>query len=373
MAEFQDFKRFAMRLLLTLILAAFLLLPPSARAGEALVNSEASVDVTGKDAADARSQAMVKGQRDALADLLGKLTTPEQVQSILNNLDDNKVAAIVRGTEVLEEKISSNRYRARLLVTFDGDQISTLIGKGSEAAQGTEATVAGSFLVLPGYEEDGVAMLWEENNPWMPVWRTVGLEVASGDVVVPFGDNADISVVDTKTLASATYAALAPLTIRYGISDIVLLQAKFTHTPDMVLTVVKRRVNRTSNEVNLLTYRADPQETKDMLLARAARDIIDSLQHKKSEEAESVKLVHGGERNTVMVLASITTLASWTQLRAKLQSLPMIDKIDLIAMSPQQVDMLVHYRGTPDSLANGISAQNLRLVKGSNYWVISYD
>src|SRR5262249_48355027 len=158
---------------------------------------------------------------------------------------------------------------------------------------------------------------------------------------------------------SVTYSALIPMTVRYGVSDVVILQATFTHAPDMQLSVVKRRISRTQNEVNLLNYRADPQETKDMLLARAARDIADQLEHKKTEEAECIKTVTGGERNTVMVLASISTLASWTQLRAKLSTLPMIDKLETLAVSPQQVDLVIHYRGSPESLGNAITAQNI--------------
>jgi hypothetical protein len=365
-----------MRPIKILLCFCLFLLPLPALAGEALVNSEASVDVTGKDAADARTQAMVRGEADALANLLGKLTTPEQTQGIMNDMDPGKISNIVRGTEVLEEKISSNRYRARLMITFDGDEISKLIGKGAGGdtdANSTEQAAVGSFLVIPGYEEDGLAMLWEDTNPWIPVWRSTGLEVASGDIVVPYGDNADIAAVDVRTLASANYASLAPLTIRYGVSDIVVLQAKYAHTPDMVLTVIERRINRTQNEVNLLTYRADPQETKELLLARTARDIADNLQHRKTEETEAVKMVHGGERNDLMLLASVSTLHSWTEVRAKLTKLPMIDRLELLAISPQQVDMIVHYRGSPDSLANAITAENLRLVKTPTYWVVSHD
>lgn len=354
-------------------LALLLAAPAALWAGEALVNSEVSVDVTGKDAADAREQAMLKAEADGLKDLLSKLTTPDQVQDILTNLDPGKIAALVRGTEVLEEKISSNRYRARLMITFDGDEISNLIGKISTAGGAIEQTIIGSFLVIPAYEEDNQSLLWEDNNDWRNVWRAVALEVTSGDIVVPFGDNADIAIVDAKTVASANYASLIPLTVRYGVSDIIVLQAKYTHSPDMQLAVVKRRINRTQNEVNLLNYRADPQETKEMLLARAARDIADIIEHKKTEEMETVKAVHGGERNTLMLLANISTLSSWTQLRAKLSKLPMIDRLELLALSPQQVDMIVHYRGTPDSLANAITAQNLRLVKKPDYWVVSRD
>ena len=231
----------------------------------------------------------------------------------------------------------------------------------------------GSFLIIPVYEEDNETMLWEAGNPWRTAWKNEGLEVTSGDIVVPYGDNNDAAVVDAKSAASATFSTLLPLTVRYGVSDIVIVQAKLTHTPDMSLSVIKRRLNRGSNEVNLLTYRADPQETKDLLLARAARDIVDVLEHKKTEELETVNFIQGGERNTQMVLASIGTLASWTQLRTKLSKLPMVDKLEMLAMSPQQVDIVIHYRGTPDSLANAITAQNIRLIKNENYWVISRD
>jgi hypothetical protein len=335
----------------------------------ALVNSETQVDVAGRDAADARTQAMIKGQQDALVSLLNKFTTPEQTQHIVNELDATKISAMVRGTEVLEEKMSANRYRAHLMVTFDGDQI----GKGAAGNPDMASTTTGAFLIIPSYEDNGITALWEDTNPWRKVWKAVGLEITTGDIVVPFGDKNDSAVIDTQNAASANFSSLSPLGVRYGVSDIVVLQAKFTQTPDMMLTVVKRRINRLQNEVNVLTYRADPQETKDLLLLRAARDIAGLLEHKKTEELESTKVVRGGERHTMMVLASISTLASWTQVRAKLTGLPMIDRLELLAISPKQVDMVVHYRGTPDSLANAIAAQNLRLVKNPTFWVVSRD
>ena len=359
---------------LAVITSLWALAPAAGYAGESLVNSEVEVDVTGKDAAAAREQAMMKGRADALTDLLGKFTTPEQVNHIITTLDPGKVNSLVRGTEVLDEKISSNRYRARLLVTFDANEISNLIGNNGTGNNPEQITNAiGSFLIIPSYEEDGIVMLWEESNPWRNAWKGQGLEVTSGDIVVPFGDASDIRVVDSQTVSSANYSALLPLTLRYGVSDIVILQAKLSRSPDLQLDVVKRRINRKQNEVNLTTYRADPQETKDLLLARAARDISESLEHKKTEEMEASKTVSGGERNKMMVLASISTLASWTQLRTKLSALPMVDKLEVLALAPQQVDLIIHYRGTPDSLGNAVTAQNIRLVKNPDYWVISRD
>ncbi|NBX03141.1 MAG: DUF2066 domain-containing protein [Alphaproteobacteria bacterium] len=359
-----------------IILAALVLFCATsiAYSSQTLVNAEVSVDVTGKDAADARSQAMAKAQVDGLLDLLGRFTLPGQAQEIVAGLDPRKMGAMVRGTEVLEEKIAENRYRARLLVSFDGDDISALVSQAhTDKTKIDVAPPLGAFLIIPAYEENGIPMLWEADNVWRAVWRKVGIEINSGDVVVPYGDAKDAAALDVAGVSSATYASMVPLISRYGVSDVVIVQAKVTQNPDLVLEIVKRRFNRTQNEVNLLTYRADPQETKDMLLARAARDIAERIQFKKTEELSDTKNALGGERHEIMMLANISTLSSWTELRKKLSTLPMVDKIDVLAISPQQVDIMVYYRGTPESLVAGINAQKIRLVQNPNYWVISRD
>jgi len=372
------FKRLFMKKIIVsgIALALASITPLPALAGEAIVNSEVTVEATGKDAADARQIAMGNANTEALKDLLNKLAAPGQADSIISAIDVKKVAAMVRGTEVLEEKIGDKSYRARLSVSFDADEVSNLISQyGIGGANESVPAKTSSFLFLTSYEEEGATVMWEDRNPWRAAWRNLGLQNNTGDIVVPYGDNNDQGVVDAKNLTTVNYASLAPLTIRYGTSDVVILQAKYTKTPDMVLTVVKRRVSRNLNEVNVLTYRADLQETRDALLARAAADIADGLLNKKSEEIASgpTGVIGSGEKGKVMMLASITTLGSWTSLKAKLQTLPMIEKLEMLAMSPTQVDMIVHYRGSLESLEGGITGVGLRLAKNKDYWVVSRD
>jgi hypothetical protein len=361
---------------LAFIALVFLAAAAPGWAGEAIVTSEVSVDATGKDAADARTIAMGNAGPEALKDLLNKLAAPGQADIIIATLDTKKISGMMRGTEVLEEKIGDTRYRARLIVSFDADEVSNLItqfgiGSGKEEV----ASKTSSFLFLTSYEEDGTTLLWEDRNPWRQTWRMLGLENNTGDIVVPYGDNNDQSIISLKNLTTANYATLAPLAIRYGVSDVLILQAKYVKLPDMMLTVVKRRVNRTLNEVNVVNYRADLQETRDLLLARAARDIVDGLLNKKNEEISTTQggLIGSGEKGKIMMLASITTLGSWTELRGKLEKLPMIEKLEILAMSPSQVDIVVHYRGSLESLEGGISGIGLRLLKNKNYWVVSRD
>jgi len=351
----------------------FVLFAPAAWAGEAIINSQIEVDVTGKDAVDARAQAMDKGAINALTDLLNKLASPGQVDDIMSSLDTRKISKMVKGTEVLDEKISGNRYHAQLVFSFDGDELSELIKKASELPANGKDNVINSFLIIPAYQEGPQVILWEDANPWRSIWRNVALENPAGDIIVPFGDAKDNNTIDVGDINTANYSSLAPMIIRYGISDIVIVQAKFVQKPDMLLSVIKRRISRNNSEINALSYRADPQETRDLLLARAARDIITGLQHKKTEDVSTLQVVRGGERNKIMMLASISTLGTWTSLRSKLSSLPMVDRLELLAVSPKQVDMILHYRGASDSLARAITANKIRLLQGKDYWTVSRD
>ncbi len=346
---------------------------PVAWAGESIINSEIEVDVTGKDAVDARTQAMDKGAMNALTDLLNKLTSPGQSQDIISSLDTRKVSKMVKGTEVLDEKISGNRYHAQLMFSFDGDELADLISKAAEMPVNERDNAANSFLIVPAYQEGPQMILWDDGNPWRTVWKNVALENPAGDIIVPFGDAKDSGAIDVDGLNNATYASLIPMTIRYGITDIVIVQAKLVLKPDLMLSVIKHRISRNRSEINALSYRADPQETRDLLLARAARDIISGLQHKKIEETSTVQTVRGGEHNKIMMLASISTLATWTNLRSKLSSLPMVDRLELLAVSPKQVDMVLHYRGAADSLARAINASHIRLLQNKDYWTVSLD
>lgn len=369
------FKRLIMKFFAFIGMALLLTVSSPVLAGEAIVTSEVTVDASGKDAADARSIAMGKASADALKDLLNKLAAPGQADIIIATLDNKKITAMTRGTEVLEEKIGDNRYRARLVVSFDADEVSGLISKFDVGNDANVPLKTSAFLFITSYEEEGTTLLWEERNPWRNTWKMLGLEHNTGDIVVPYGDNNDQSIIGLQNLATVNYATLAPFTIRYGVTDIIILQAKYIKTPDMILNVVKRRVNRSQNEINVMSYRADLQETRDLLLARAARDIIDGLLNKKNEEISNPQggLLGSGEKGKVMMLASITTLGSWTNLKAKLETLPMIEKIEILAMSPNQVDMIINYRGSLESLEGGVTGVGLRLVKNKDYWVVSRD
>lgn len=361
-----------MRTLLLIVFLAVSFAFSPAFAGTALVNSEVNVDIVGKDPAEARAQAMAKAEVDGLVALLERLGPPGQAKDIMATLDAKKISAMVKGTQIVDERITANRYRAKLLVSFDGDEISQVIA--SLTAPDVNVTMpasVGSFLVIPALEINNQKLLWEDGNLWRKVWNDVALEVTAGDVIVPFGDVTDAGGLTYDNMMTADYKALSAYAIRYGVSDIVLLQGRYSMRPDMVLNVTKRRVGRQDSSVDVLTYRADPQETRDILFARAARDIINGLQEKKVDESNNAQNIRGGDRHKVMLLATVSTMNSWTDLRKKLTSMPMVDRVETLAVSARQVDVVLSYRGSEESLANAMVSKSIRLKRNKDYWVVS--
>ena len=152
--------------------------PAPVAASEAIVNSEVNVDITSNDPTSARTQAMSKAEVDGLVALLERLGPPGQAKDIMSTLDSKKITAMVKGTEIAEERITGNRYRARLIVSFDGSEISKIMS-GATAPEAKEFLPAsvGSFLIIPGMEVGNQQLLWEDSNIWRKVWNEVALEV----------------------------------------------------------------------------------------------------------------------------------------------------------------------------------------------------
>ncbi|MEZ5691734.1 MAG: DUF2066 domain-containing protein [Rickettsiales bacterium] len=352
------------------ILILLHLIPKTSFAGETVINSEVSVYATGNSAESAKINAFKKGELDALTSLLEKLAPSDQIKNLVSSLDPKKINKMITNIQVLSEHSGGKSYQAQLLISFDGDELSKFIENIGKQTEYNENRI-NSFLIIPYYHEEKRDLLWESSNPWRNIWANVSLENNSGDIIVPYGDSKDNFSINTANIDSVEYKSLASLGIRYGVTDIVVVNATLTRKPDMLLSVIKRHISRKGSEITKLDYRADPQETRELFLSRAARDIVKGLQYKKIEKLSTAKTVIGGEKHEIMTLVSMSTIPSWTKLRKKLSELPMIDKIKVLAVSAKQIDTIIYYRGRPESLARAILASKIRLIRKDNYWIVS--
>lgn len=358
-----------------LIAALFLWLAAPAHAQDALLTSDVSMDVTGLDATDAKTQALKKAEREGLDQLLERLQ-PTQKAAILARLDDAIISAMVKGVEVLDEKIAGPRYRAQLRVSYNALAVDTLLDKkvGAEGAPAPEANITStSILVIPVYEEDGTTVLWEPTNPWRDAWKRTAMGWSGGDILVPYGDAADMEAITTEAVQTANLQALMHFFTRYGVGEVVVMKTVFRKGENSGLDVVHRHIGKNRSDVYVQDYRGDPQEELSSLMGRASQDLIEQISRQRQDLLAKQAAAAREEDGRLTLLVPLNTLDSWTKVRTTLLKLPSVTKLDITAISPQQVDVLLRFRGPQTSLANDITGVGLRVVQENGYWIVSKD
>ena len=161
--------RFWVVILAVLLFPVALVVP--AHMGEALATDvfsarDVAVDVTAGSATNARKAALANGQRKAFRTLLERLTLRTN-HGDLPFLSDARIAELVSGIEVSDEKTSPVRYLAKITYRFKPDAIRELL---SQEGLPFAETRSKPVLVIPVYQLAGTQLLWDDPNPWREAW-----------------------------------------------------------------------------------------------------------------------------------------------------------------------------------------------------------
>lgn len=131
------------------------------------------VDVTGKNAEEARELGWKEAQRKAWEKLGGPKIPDSQL--------DSMVSAIVVGNE----QIGQRRYIATLGVIFDRSKAGQFLGGEGERAR------SAPMLLIPVLDEGGARIVYEMRNPWQRAWAEFQPGASAIDYVRPSGAGSD--------------------------------------------------------------------------------------------------------------------------------------------------------------------------------------
>lgn len=360
---------------LYLILFALWIFPTASFA----VAIEVEVAERGENATEARMKAMTAAERLAMEKLLIE-KIPGRGKETTKSLDDEAIAQMVQGYEIVKEKMTPNTYRGTIKVKFDDYAIEKLLGapagtteKENEVA--AAAASSASVLLLPVWFDEKGILLWETTNEWRNIINRTALQAEAGAWIVPFGDPTDLLVTDSTQIENASFAQLAPMAARYGAGSILVAIAK---PGERVLDVELRHLTKAGEEKEVLSVPATDNVTlAEDLMGIAAEKLLIGTDRVAPAALTGTQQAALPERKKIPQLHHINLLLhlkqarDWAELNHRLHTIEGVEELQVVVADWRRMQMRMAYRGDPEDLGEDLAKAGLTVQQSADMLLVA--
>jgi hypothetical protein len=169
-----------------------------------------SVNVTGKNASEARQKGWEEAQRLAWSALWRKTHGSEG-----SGLSDSTLDGIVAAIVVEEEQIGPRRYVAKLGVLFDRARAGQLLGVSGVVRHSAP-------LLLPITYSAGVPTLFEQRTSWQRSWAKYRTADSSIDYVRPSGAGGESLLLNAGQIDRRSRIWWRAILDQFGAADVII-------------------------------------------------------------------------------------------------------------------------------------------------------
>ena len=333
------------------------------------------VDETSRNVASARDRALRTGQRIALEQLFRRIILKNDREK-LPVFADNEVVEFVSGFEINEEKRSSVRYIASLVVHFNRTKINDVLSFYKIPFAETLGT---AVSVLPVLEKGGAILLWEKNNGWLNAWH-------QHDVInnlVPI--STPLATLKNKFYISALQARaynkkrvetfisenrLNDLIIAYAVIGKNLSAGKLTLDIELKRNSLKNKGDSVALLKVSVPYLDEKGNLNYTALFKAGVDVTTDW---VDDSWKSKVLVSYGSASTILVRGKLLAVDDWLFMQKQLAKVNLVRKVSLEQISTHSVDLKIEFAGDPRQLALSVEQQGLSLepTESDKKWIIT--
>lgn len=312
------------------------------------------VDVTAKNAAAAREQAMQDGQKRALMVVMERIT-PSYVIDQLAELVPDDILNFVQDISVLNEKTSSVRYMATLEVRFNPDAVRELLRQNGLPYVRTSGK---PLLILPLYKRSVSAspVLWEEDNAWLRAWINRSTESYMVPLFVPMGELSDLQTVTVDQIINGNLSAAQALAKRYEAEGIMIVELIRN---GQTFTVKGRAMDEmTASEIPNFSFSLPLTKNTATTFARAVKKVVEHLESVwKSEQ-----MVQFNEAASLVALVPVPNLEQWEKIKERLDRIPLISSYYLQAARSGVLQLTVFFAENLERLQKEMNKRMLSLT-----------
>ena len=333
------------------------------------------VDETSRNVTTSRDRALLKGQRSALERLFRRIILISDREK-LPSFSDAEVIDFISGYEINDERRSSVRYLASLVVHFDRDKINDILGQYQIPFAETLGT---AVRVLPVLEEAGALRLWEKDNKWRLAWQEHDMINNLVPIETPqpsLKNRMYISALQAKTDDQRTIQSF----IRENrLNDLIIATAtvrKDNADENLILDIRLKRNDLNLEEADVVkelevtvpAYDENRLSNIDALFdagVEAASDWVDDLWKSKV-------LVSYGLASKIAATGKLNRIDDWLIMQRQLKKVNLVRNTNLKSITINNIDLEIEFAGEPDQLVLSLAQQGLLLEQDeqSQLWTI---
>jgi Uncharacterized protein conserved in bacteria (DUF2066) len=323
-------------------------------------------DETAKTAAEARGIAIEKAENEAFRRLVHKLAAEGDAPPIA--LPEGASAAdYVLGFEVVEEKNSRVRYIGKIDVSFDPHKMAALFGA---AGAPYVAIPAAPVLVLPVLQQDGAALLWEDENLFRAAWANADIKNRLVDYRLPAGTLEErTAVTPEQVLSGRQRERLRELASRYGASEVWAALATIERNTfgDPVSLHVQMAPLAGGGEAKTWTFAPAFGENEAALFSRAIGDILAD----QDRDWKRLVLAGAGEVQDITVGVAVRSEAEWASIVADLKQVAVVREVRPAILALPESELALRFQGTIEQLRLALAQKGLMLFASSRGYSVA--
>lgn len=316
---------------------------------------------TGKQAKDT---AMLAGQREAFTKLLERIASSQSNSGLLN-IDADKLAELVQGIEVNDEKITASYYSATLNISFNKSLVEKLLK--DNAVNFTDKKSA-PIVLVPLLITNGQKMLFEEENPLRKSLATVTSANHVLTIIVP----ANLRGVDKEKLNQAIEDlptdikdSLLKIGQNYKADKLILIAAEQVDGDN--LNVRLQDIKDPASSIKEISFKAKDASAGEDLFTYASRGITSILEGQWVKGKAS----DNAARTKITLTIPIGSLDEWAAIRKRLDNLTFLKDISVKSLTVKSALVDVSFSETFENLSIKMSDNGLRLEKAGDVVILS--
>lgn len=343
--------------------------------------SDVPVDVTAKNSAAARDQAISAAQAKAF-DRLVKRLVPNAADQARLKPSQQEIESFVQDFAVESERVSSVRYIAQFSVRFRAGRVHKYLADSGVGAVVDQQQV----LIVPIYRTSAGTLLWENGNKWRAAWDRGGFGDGPVTLILPNGDSFDTGTLSTASAGNGDMGAIAPVIQRYHAAGLVVAIAEPRDSArgaasGLTLTVATYDGNG-PNGTQTLTVDPIAGELAEKTLLRGVAAVASALengwrqtiassgstglhQNAAPAQAEAADQPSAGVATVYPIAIPVAGIGDWVKLRNQLAGTAGVQRISLDAVTRDGAALTLDFAGDPLALQAALAGSGYVLVQTS--------